>query len=357
MADADEWAGLPERFGTTPVDGLASPELARWTTDQKVELALGVVERAARGVGRGHAGGGRACTRTPRRAGGARQLARVRRLLQRHSGLGLCVRVRGRGRGPDDRPRRGNGPRPGGARPGGDRGSRRPSGRSRWWARVSRRAVAARWSWTRSWPPRSWRSSAGCCPPTPSSADAPCSPAARARTWPTRRSRSWTTGPTRRGRPARRSTGRGSATRRTPLVEGGRLLTFLFDVRTARRAERETTASAARGSYRSPPSVGTSNLIVGAGRRRPSQKLLGDAGDGLLRDRRRRPPLRRQSSVRNLLRRGLRTAHRERPAGRARTGADHREPSRLHAPRSPRRGVRVTLDTPRRERQDPPRCS
>ena len=50
--------------------------------------------------------------------------------------------------------------------------------------------------------------------------------------------------------------GEGSPTRRTPLVEDGRLLTFLFDARTAPRGERETTASAARGSYRSPPSVG-----------------------------------------------------------------------------------------------------
>ena len=47
VADADEWAGLPERCGATPVEGLASPELGRWTTEQKVELAL-AAERAAR---------------------------------------------------------------------------------------------------------------------------------------------------------------------------------------------------------------------------------------------------------------------------------------------------------------------
>ena len=75
--------------------------------------------------------------------------------------------------------------------------------------------------------------------------------------------------------------GEGSPTRRTPLLEGGRLSTFLFDVRTGRRAGRETTASAARGSYRSPPSVGTSNLVVGAGDA-DLQRLLGKAGDGLL---------------------------------------------------------------------------
>ena len=47
VADADEWAGLPERCGATPVEGLASPELGRWTTERKVELAL-AAERAAR---------------------------------------------------------------------------------------------------------------------------------------------------------------------------------------------------------------------------------------------------------------------------------------------------------------------
>ena len=35
-------AGLPDELGTTAVDGLASPELADWTTERKVELALAV---------------------------------------------------------------------------------------------------------------------------------------------------------------------------------------------------------------------------------------------------------------------------------------------------------------------------
>ena len=74
--------------------------------------------------------------------------------------------------------------------------------------------------------------------------------------------------------------GEGSATRRTPLIQDGRLLTFLFDVRTARRAGRATTASARRGSYRSPPSVGPSNLIVSEGDADLAQ-LLAEAGDGL----------------------------------------------------------------------------
>ena len=57
----------------------------------------------------------------------------------------------------------------------------------------------------------------------------------------------------------------GSPTRRTPLIEGGRLLGFLYDARTARKAGTGTTGNASRGSYRSPPSVGTTNLIVEPG--------------------------------------------------------------------------------------------
>ncbi len=59
--------------------------------------------------------------------------------------------------------------------------------------------------------------------------------------------------------------GEGSPTRRTPLIGDGRLLTFLFDARTARKAGRATTGNASRGSYRSPPSVGTTNLVLEPG--------------------------------------------------------------------------------------------
>ena len=74
--------------------------------------------------------------------------------------------------------------------------------------------------------------------------------------------------------------GEGSAARRTPLIEDGRLLTFLFDSRTARKAGRETTANASRGSYRAPPGVGTSNLLVEPGER-SADELVSGAGDGL----------------------------------------------------------------------------
>ncbi|HEY1360041.1 MAG TPA: TldD/PmbA family protein [Thermoleophilaceae bacterium] len=74
--------------------------------------------------------------------------------------------------------------------------------------------------------------------------------------------------------------GEGSPTRRTPLIENGRLSTFLFDTRSARKAERSTTGNASRGSYRSPPSVGSTNLILESGDQTLAQ-LAQRVGDGL----------------------------------------------------------------------------
>jgi PmbA protein len=74
--------------------------------------------------------------------------------------------------------------------------------------------------------------------------------------------------------------GEGSPHRRTPLIEGGKLLTFLFDARTARRGKRETTGNAGRGSYRTPPSVSTTNLILESGDA-SLDELVTRAGDGL----------------------------------------------------------------------------
>ena len=74
--------------------------------------------------------------------------------------------------------------------------------------------------------------------------------------------------------------GEGSPTGRTSLIEDGRLLTYLFDNRTARKAGRKTTGNASRGSYRSPPTVGTNNLVLATGAEKIDQ-LVGRAGDGL----------------------------------------------------------------------------
>jgi PmbA protein len=74
--------------------------------------------------------------------------------------------------------------------------------------------------------------------------------------------------------------GEGSPSRRTPLIGQGRLLTFLFDARTARKGGAATTGNASRGSYRSPPSVGTSNLVLEPGEH-DLAGLFGLAGDAL----------------------------------------------------------------------------
>lgn len=74
--------------------------------------------------------------------------------------------------------------------------------------------------------------------------------------------------------------GEGTPTGRTGLIEEGRLLGFLYDSRTARRAGRATTGNASRGSYRTPPSVGTSNLIVDPGAL-DLAGLVEEAGEGV----------------------------------------------------------------------------
>src|SRR5204863_348943 len=74
--------------------------------------------------------------------------------------------------------------------------------------------------------------------------------------------------------------GEGSPRRRLGVIQGGRLATFLFDARTARKAGRRTTASAERSSYRSPPSVGASNLVVEPGDA-ALEELVRRAGEGL----------------------------------------------------------------------------
>lgn len=68
--------------------------------------------------------------------------------------------------------------------------------------------------------------------------------------------------------------------RRTPLIEEERLVTYLYDTYTARRGEVESTGNAGRSSYRGPPSVSASNLIVSPGRL-DFPELLREAGDAV----------------------------------------------------------------------------
>jgi PmbA protein len=56
--------------------------------------------------------------------------------------------------------------------------------------------------------------------------------------------------------------GEGTSCRRTPLIQGGVLTGFLYDVYTARKAGRQSTGNGLRSSYRSMPQVRPTNLIV-----------------------------------------------------------------------------------------------
>jgi PmbA protein len=77
--------------------------------------------------------------------------------------------------------------------------------------------------------------------------------------------------------------GEGVPHRRTPLVDGGTLRTYLFDSYTARRGEAVSTGNAGRGSYRVLPSVSASNLIVAPGAL-DFEALLAEAGEGVFID-------------------------------------------------------------------------
>ncbi len=68
--------------------------------------------------------------------------------------------------------------------------------------------------------------------------------------------------------------------RRTALVEGRRLRSYLHDTYTAARAGGASTGSASRQGYRSLPSAAASNLVVAPGAHSLEQ-LLAEAGDGI----------------------------------------------------------------------------
>jgi PmbA protein len=74
--------------------------------------------------------------------------------------------------------------------------------------------------------------------------------------------------------------GEGTPRGRTPLLAEKRLLAYLHDSYTARRGDASSTGNAARGSYRSAPSVSPSNLVLEPGDR-SLQELLAAAGDGV----------------------------------------------------------------------------
>jgi PmbA protein len=277
VADPDEFAGLPEEPGAAAVDGLRSPELEGWTTERKVELALDI-ERAARAhpdvsqveqvvyadadaraalaSSRGFDGSFEATTAWAYASAFAGEGADLM------TGMGL-----GLGRDPSALDAEAIG-REAAERAAELKGARQPG--SRRCPVVLDAFVAA-----------SFVGFVGGM----LSADA------------VQRGRSLFAG--KEGEEIASSAlrvvddgtlpdglasapfdGEGSPQRRVPLIEDGRLRTFLFDSRTARKAGRETNGSATRTSYRTPPSVGTSNLVIEAGDA-TFDELVASAGDGL----------------------------------------------------------------------------
>jgi PmbA protein len=73
--------------------------------------------------------------------------------------------------------------------------------------------------------------------------------------------------------------GEGVPHQRTPLIEDGTLRTFLFDRYTAHVAGRDSTGNGSRASYRTPPSVGATNLVLEGGDASTAE-LIAAAGEG-----------------------------------------------------------------------------
>ena len=74
--------------------------------------------------------------------------------------------------------------------------------------------------------------------------------------------------------------GEGTPRGRTPLLTDGKLLAYLHDSYTARRGGATSTGNASRASYRSPPSVSPSNLMIEPGEL-SFEGLLEQAEDGV----------------------------------------------------------------------------
>lgn len=73
----------------------------------------------------------------------------------------------------------------------------------------------------------------------------------------------------------------GLASRRTVLVERGKLLAYLYDSTSARRAGAVPTASAVRAGYKSAPGVGARAVSLEPGRLSPAE-VMGQVGEGFM---------------------------------------------------------------------------
>lgn len=276
-ADTDEFAGLPEVGGTTPVEGLASAAMADWTTEAKVELAL-AVDRAARS----RPGVSQVEQTVYSDSEGFAAIANSRGLTASYSATAAWSYASAfAGEGEDLMTAMGIGL----AR---DPGALDPEAIGLEAADRALALVGARQPTSRRCPvvldafvAASFAGYIG----SMLSADA------------VQRGRSLFAG--REGdevadphfalsddgrHPEGPSSapfdGEGVATRQTPLITGGRLAGYLYDTRTGRKDSRPSTGNAGRGSYRAPASVGTTNLVLEPGEG-SLEELIARAGDGL----------------------------------------------------------------------------
>ena len=147
--------------------------------------------------------------------------------------------------------------------------------------------------------------------------------------------------------------GEGLPRRRTALIEGGRLQTYLYDTYTARRGGfRVDRQRRSRAGYRSQPSV----FRFEPRRRGRRDRIRGAAGRGRRRrlgQRRRGASLGGESGHRRLFGRRLGPGDQGRRPGRAAAGVHDRERPRLDAPRGSRGRSRAPMGAVRGLRQHP----
>jgi PmbA protein len=277
LADEDEFEGLPDESGTTEVDGLASPEFAGWSTDRVVGLAL-EVDRAARA----REGVTQVENSVYSDAQGSVALANSRGFAASYGATQAWAYASAfAGEGADLMTGLGVGL-------GRDPGALDPEAIGAEAAERALALVGARQPESRRCPvvldafvAASFIGFIGAM----LSADA----VQRGRSLFAGREGEEVADPALRladagtdpdGPSSAPFDGEGTPTGRTGLIEDGHLLGFLYDSRTARKAGRSSTGNASRGSYRTPPSVGTTNLVVEPGER-DLAALAAHAGDGL----------------------------------------------------------------------------
>jgi PmbA protein len=76
----------------------------------------------------------------------------------------------------------------------------------------------------------------------------------------------------------------GLPTRRLPIIDKGRLRTFLYDAWDAHRHRARPTRSAVRGDFKNRPTTGTHHVTLAVSGARPLQRLVAGIDDGLLVD-------------------------------------------------------------------------